>query len=616
MTSAAPTATKRVTQTHRTRAASTSGPSSLGLTQQKPSELSFLFPSEPAPGGASSLSYYANPRTRPTMAAYLSQIAQEEEEAEIQKNEAGSEDKFGWFDGVMGRCLLGIFGVVLFLRLPQIVGNVGTIQATIITLCSVSVTGCTALSLSAIATNGRIGSGGVYYMISRSLGPAWGGAIGIMFFAANAISVSMYVIGFVESLQSLVGIDITGNTLNDIRLIGFGVLCLLMVIVLVGVSWVVKTDMILLAVLIASIISIFIGAPTGYEGAELALKENLSPYDDASALSFMTALGIFFPAVTGIMAGANLSGSLKDPSHDIPKGTILAVGSSALVYIALIWLVGAFVSKADAVDTTNFVMASISVFKPLVYGGVFAASLSSALSMLVSAPRVLQALARDNIMPMLHPFAKVLLYLHICVYLCVCVSPYSLRAGASTPTPLNQHQKQEVVAAAKAEEVPQMEQTVVVPPKKKKASKTEPLALYRTLAHCLKAISETTKRLEKQHLLASHFAALFRLESMPELIAPTAYLCASSIAPAFAGVEFGLGDVQIRQAMADAFYMKVTAINSKAKKLGDLGLVAEELRSKQRTLSAFMAAPQPITVPGLLKKFREIASASGTGAML
>ncbi|GIQ84174.1 hypothetical protein KIPB_005619, partial [Kipferlia bialata] len=294
-------------------------------------------------------------------------------------------------------------------------GNVGAIQATAIVLICKGVTFCTSLSLSAVATNGHIGNGGIYYMVSRSLGPAWGGAIGLMYSIAGSISVSMYILGFIETLVQLTGISITGDALTDVRIMGTVLLVILLGIVLVGVGWVVKTDMFLLVVLLGSVLSIFIGAPLGnvtdgtaYEDIPLmdTLIDNLSPSSADGALTFMAALGIFFPAVTGIMAGANISGSLENPSSDIPKGTLLAISSGTGIYLVFLWLIAMFVPRALSLDESGFVMGALSVFQPLVYGGVFASSLSAGLSMLVSAPRVLQNLAKDGTVPLLNRFAK------------------------------------------------------------------------------------------------------------------------------------------------------------------------------------------------------------------
>lgn len=89
--------------------------------------------------------------------------------------------KFGMFEGVFARCLLNIWGVIMFLRMGWMVGQAGAWEATSIVIVAMTVTVITTLSLSAICTNGTVKSGGAYYLISRTLGPQFGGAIGILF---------------------------------------------------------------------------------------------------------------------------------------------------------------------------------------------------------------------------------------------------------------------------------------------------------------------------------------------------------------------------------------------------------------------------------------------------
>ena len=107
---------------------------------------------------------------------------------------------FGTFGGVFTPCTLTILGVIMFLRFGQVVGRAGLVYAVAIVLAANAITLLTSLSLSAIATNTRVKGGGAYYLISRSLGVEFGGAIGIVFFLAQAISVALYVIGFTEAI--------------------------------------------------------------------------------------------------------------------------------------------------------------------------------------------------------------------------------------------------------------------------------------------------------------------------------------------------------------------------------------------------------------------------------
>eukprot|EP00161_Ancyromonas_sigmoides_P016768 TRINITY_DN4508_c0_g1_i15.p1 TRINITY_DN4508_c0_g1~~TRINITY_DN4508_c0_g1_i15.p1 ORF type:complete len:423 (-),score=133.80 TRINITY_DN4508_c0_g1_i15:446-1714(-) len=317
------------------------------------------------------------------------------------------------------RCLLNIFGVIMFLRLGWVVGNAGILLSSLIIIGSCIVTLITTLSLSAICTNGEVKGGGAYYLISRALGPEFGGAIGILFAMANAIAVALYLVGFAEALVDAVGSGSATGTLRwDMTLYAMCSLVFLFVVAIVGVGWVVKFDYVQIVLLCLAILLVFLGSffnstdPTvGFVGSgSEAFSANLgSEFRDGE--TFWSCLAVFFPAVTGIMAGANISGDLKDAQVAIPKGTIWAVGVSSIVYLALTWAVGAsYLRGPPDVDwglyMDKLMMTNMSLWAPIVYVGVICATLSSALASLVGAPRVLQAVARDNLFPVLRVFGN------------------------------------------------------------------------------------------------------------------------------------------------------------------------------------------------------------------
>jgi len=341
--------------------------------------------------------------------------------------------KFGMWDGVFARCLLNIFGVIMYLRLGWLVGYAGVGLSFSIILTSVIITLVTTLSLSAICTNGQVAGGGAYFFISRSLGPAFGASIGATFFVANAVAVALYLIGFAETVVGLVDDEILIKSWDQ-RFIAGAALVLLVVLCFIGVNWVIKVQLGLLAVLVLSIIAFFIGClmdPSSSDDhkAFVGFKfgrnfdPQFEPDDPASAaeassedgtVTWGVAFAVFFPAVTGIMAGANISGDLRDPSRAIPKGTLLAVGVSTVVYLLLAFFIGAVCLRGIQLDNgewtglvhDSLLMAKVSVWPPIVYLGIFAATLSSALASLVGAPRILQALARDNLFPYISYFGK------------------------------------------------------------------------------------------------------------------------------------------------------------------------------------------------------------------
>lgn len=293
--------------------------------------------------------------------------------------------KFGTFGGVFTPNVLTILGVIMFLRAGWVVGNAGLRAALLILVVANSITFLTSLSLSAVATNLRVRGGGAYFLISRSLGLEIGGAVGLPLFLAQGISVAFYIIGFAESLEGLLpGLD--G------RAVSLVVLAILFVIAWVGADLAIKTQYLVMAALGVALLSFFAGwHPVG------DLSQNVAPAYGAGE-GFWTVFAIFFPAVTGIMSGVSMSGDLKDPARSIPRGTLLAVGVTFLIYAwQMVWL--ARNATREELLGNNLVMQSISVAPPLIFLGLWAATLSSALASLLAAPRTLQALAVDHVVP-------------------------------------------------------------------------------------------------------------------------------------------------------------------------------------------------------------------------
>ncbi len=296
--------------------------------------------------------------------------------------------KFGTFGGVFTPCTLTILGVIMFLRFGQVVGQAGVLYALLIVAASKTITTLTTLSLSAIATNTRVKGGGAYYLISRSLGVEFGGAIGVVFYLAQAISVAMYVIGFTEAFVATFP-----SWSESFAVIATLVNLVTFVCVYVGASWTIKVQYFILATLAAALVSFYVGAAASFEMT--VFNENLMPHlSDGESL--FTIFALFFPAVTGIMAGANMSGDLKAPSKSIPKGTLAAVVVTAVVYLSQALLLGGARPYGELIGN-NLIIKEISVWPVLITAGVFAATLSSALGSMMGAPRILQAFARDEV---------------------------------------------------------------------------------------------------------------------------------------------------------------------------------------------------------------------------
>ncbi|MGB7323534.1 MAG: amino acid permease, partial [Rubripirellula sp.] len=218
------------------------------------------------------------------------------------KHEPITSTKFGTFGGVFTPCTLTILGVIMFLRFGQVVGQSGIFTAIMIVLAAKIITTLTTLSLSAIASNTRVKGGGAYYLISRSLGVEFGGAIGVLFFAAQAISVAMYIIGFTEALAATFP-----SLADDAMAISTLVNLITFVCVYIGAGWTIKVQYFILAILAAALGSFYVGAIAEFNPEYL--QANLRPSFLEGENTF-TMFALFFPAVTGIMAGANMSGDL------------------------------------------------------------------------------------------------------------------------------------------------------------------------------------------------------------------------------------------------------------------------------------------------------------------
>ena len=299
----------------------------------------------------------------------------------INPNEKG----LGTFGGVFTPSILTILGVIMYLRFGWVVGNVGLIGTLIIVTLATSITFLTGLSISSISTDQKVKIGGAYYMISRSLGIKTGGAIGISLFIAQTLSVALYTVGFAESFVQVF-------PSMHLKVIGLIVTILIGVVALTSPGIAIKVQYFIMAAIGISLISFAFGQPLENTSIEMW---GVNP---EKSVSFWKVFAIFFPAVTGIMAGVNLSGDLKDPGKSIPRGTLIAIGTGYLIYMVLPVLLA---GRADAATLVAdpLIMRKISFWGDAILLGVWGATLSSALGSILGAPRILQALARDQVLP-------------------------------------------------------------------------------------------------------------------------------------------------------------------------------------------------------------------------
>ncbi|XP_061093728.1 solute carrier family 12 member 7 isoform X3 [Conger conger] len=446
---------------------------------------------------------------------------EEADEDEGSKKKTVKSPQMGTFIGVYLPCLQNILGVILFLRLTWIVGTAGIMESFAIVFMCCACTMLTAISMSAIATNGVVPAGGSYYMISRSLGPEFGGAVGLCFYLGTTFAGAMYILGTIEILLTYIVPSAAifkaedkefaaEAMLNNMRVYGTCCLALMAVVVFVGVKYVNKLALVFLACVVLSILAIYAGViKTIFEppdfpicllgnrtlqnhnfdkclkteeignetvttqlwslfcsGPELnatcteyfnlnnvteiqgipgltsgVISDNLwgdygpagmlveknnypsvpatdnsndvyMPYVANDIATFFTLLvGIYFPSVTGIMAGSNRSGDLRDAQRSIPIGTILAIATTSFIYISSVLLFGACIESVVLRDKFgdsvkgNLVIGTLSWPSPwVIVIGSFFSCCGAGLQSLTGAPRLLQAIARDGIVPFLQVF--------------------------------------------------------------------------------------------------------------------------------------------------------------------------------------------------------------------
>jgi solute carrier family 12 sodium/potassium/chloride transporter 2 len=298
--------------------------------------------------------------------------------------------KFGTFGGVFTPDVLTILGVIMYLRLGWVVGNAGILGALAIIILSKSITFCTGLSMSSITTNIKIGAGGAYSIISKSLGLEAGGSIGIPFYISLMLSAALYIVGFTQGWLWIFP-D------HPPMLVSFVAWSALLIISYISAHFAIRIQYLILGIIGASVFSFILTSNDPVSNSEL-----IGTFKNAT---FWEVFAVFFPAATGIMAGANMSGDLKNPRRAIPLGTLTAIGSTFLIYVILAIVAWRFISPAELRDN-QMAMTDNALFGPLVIMGILAATFSSALASMVGAHRVLQALADQKTVPLSKFFSR------------------------------------------------------------------------------------------------------------------------------------------------------------------------------------------------------------------
>lgn len=317
---------------------------------------------------------------------------------------------FGTWDGVYTSCVIHLFGVITFLRVGWIVGNAGIGFSALIVLISVAI--CSLAVLAGIGICQRcshLSSGGnVHVLISNVLGSRIGGAVSIIYSFGQAVSCALHVMGFAETMAELLKID-------DIwieRATGVLLIILLLSINVAGVKWVIRLQFILLFFLSLAAIDFLVGIFThtdpskGVVGYSVKnFEDNWEPKLSHSKLNLFDMFGVFFPAVTGVMAGINMSGDLYNPSQSIPIGTFSAIGTSLFLYLSFVFGLGATCLRSFLLNDYMIAQkaSSIGIFLLL---GLYISSLSYCLGSLYATPRIIQNIANENIIPVMSIFSR------------------------------------------------------------------------------------------------------------------------------------------------------------------------------------------------------------------
>ena len=294
--------------------------------------------------------------------------------------------KLGTFLGVFTPTLLTILGVIMYLRFGWVLGHMGLGRTIAIVVLANAITFITTLSFSAIATNFRVGVGGAYYMISRSLGLEVGGAIGLPLFLSQAFSVTLYAFGLAESIR-IVWPGVPVQVAAFVIVVAVGLLAFR------GADLALKVQVPLMVLIGVSLVALVIGT---WLGPAVLPTRAVVP---TAPPTFWIVFAVFFPAVTGVMAGLGLSGDLRDPIRSIPRGALAATAVGFAVYLSIPLVLQRAATPAALIDDPLIWTRIAPLGAWLVIPGLWGAIFSSAIGSILGAPRTLQAMAMDRLAP-------------------------------------------------------------------------------------------------------------------------------------------------------------------------------------------------------------------------
>ena len=302
--------------------------------------------------------------------------------------------QLGTFIGVFTPTILTILGVIMYLRFGWVVGNVGLGQTLLIVLLANLITLLTSLSLSALATNMQVGVGGAYYLISRSFGLEVGGAIGIPLYLSQTLSLTLYAYGLAESFMLVMptGVDFPSWMMSSLAAV---IVLMVTLFAARSTELALKLQRPIMVLIFASIFSLLAGSFYSEGPADPNWITLEAPQHE---VSFWAAFAVFFPAVTGILAGVSLSGDLKDPRKAIPNGVLSAVSLGLIIYL-IIPVALAWTTEPEVLRTNSMIWNELGYIPFIVIPAVWGAIISSAFGSILGAPRTLQALAADRLVP-------------------------------------------------------------------------------------------------------------------------------------------------------------------------------------------------------------------------
>ncbi|KAI1280813.1 Solute carrier family 12 member 8 [Halotydeus destructor] len=308
---------------------------------------------------------------------------------------------FGAWDGVYTSCVIHLFGVITFLRSGWIVGNAGIVGSTLIVLLSIFIT-TVAVSAGIGITDRCRRSGNVHFLLSHVLGSRLGGSICIVYCFGQAVSCALHVMGFAEAMASLLKLEDDGWFEREL---GMGLVVLLLVINIAGVKWVVRLQFLLLLLLLFAALDFAVGiglhtvSDNGALGFSMVnLERNLNPNFENPKVNLFVVFGIFFPAVTGVFSGINMSGDLDNPRRDIPRGTYSAIATASFLYLLFTLGLGATCAREALIDD-YMIAQKVAAVGYFLLAGLYISSLSSCLGAIYATPRIIQAMAQENILP-------------------------------------------------------------------------------------------------------------------------------------------------------------------------------------------------------------------------